>query len=318
MQSLKSRLPGLNALLTFEAAARHLSFTRAADELCVSQAAVSRQVQRLEERLGQPLFVRRHRALELTGSGSELQRAVTLGLGHIADAMRGLEGTTGRQIQVATTVAFATYWFAPRLGRFRNAFPDADVRVLASDSDRDHLADDIDLALVCGRRDLPGWRMTALFPEVVFPVCSPAFLEKHPLTRLEQLTDLPLLHLDPRHREDVGWTPVDWTLWLGRFGIEYRPRHPTVTYNNYPMLVEAALAGEAVALGWQHLAERMLAEGRLLRPLAESCEFERRYYLALHDRGRHSPELEALHEALLRESRETAGRGVPTQSSGTL
>ncbi len=294
MPSLKSRLPGLNALLTFEAAARHLSFTRAADELCVSQAAVSRQVQRLEERLGQPLFVRRHRALELTGGGSELQRAVTLGLGHIADAMRGLEGTTGRQIQVATTVAFATYWFAPRLGRFRNAFPDADVRVLASDSDRDHLADDIDLALVCGRRDLPGWRMTALFPEVVFPVCSPAFLEKHPLTRLAQLTELPLLNLDPRHCR------------------------PTVTYNNYPMLVEAALAGEGVALGWQHLAERMLAEGRLLRPLAESCEFDRHYYLALHDRGRHSPELEALHEALLRESRKTAGRGVPTKSSRTL
>lgn len=302
MRPLKKRLPSPNALLTFEAAARHLSFTRASGELFVSQAAVSRQIRRLEDRLGTTLFRRRHRALELTEAGSRLHRAVTLGLGHIADAMDGIVETRRSQIQVATTVAFATYWFAPRLSRFRERYPGADVRVLASDRDQDQLTDDIDLALICGRRDVPGWQMTPMFSEVVFPICSPAYLERHPITGPEDLRNHVLLHLDRQHWEDVGWSPIDWTLWLEKFGVSYEPPHPIVTFNNYPMLVDAALNGEGVALGWRHLSERHLAKGWLVRPIGEEWDFERSYHLAFHQQAAPSPELLALHDWLLQEA----------------
>jgi len=301
MEDLKRRLPAPNALLTFEAAARHSSFTRAATELCVSQAAVSRQIRRLEERLGTSLFLRRHRTLELTVEGRRLQQAVTLGLGHIAAAMDEIVGSEGRQIQFATTVAFATYWFAPRLGRFRALNPGTDVRVLASDRDQDQLTDSIDLALVCGHRDVAGWSMTRMFPEIVFPVCSPAYLERHPVSGPADLPGHTLLHLDRRHWDDVGWTPVDWSSWLERFGIEYEPPHPIVTFNNYPMLVDAALNGDGIALGWRHLSERHLEKNWLVRPIEEEWNFERSYYLALHNRTAPSADVLALHDWLLQQ-----------------
>jgi len=301
MQGLKKRLPSPNALLTFEAAARQLSFTRASGELFVSQAAVSRQIRRLEDQVGTPLFRRRHRALELTDAGKHLYQAVTLGLGHIASAMDEIVDSGREQIQIATTVAFATYWFAPRLSRFRATHPDADVRVMASDRDQDQLGNNVDLALICGRREVPGWSMTRLFSEVVFPVCSPEYLAKYPVHGPADLPKHTLLHLDRQHWEDVGWSPVDWTVWLGKFGVEYEPPHPITTFNNYPMLVDAALNGEGVALGWRHLAERHLAQGWLVRPIDEQWDFERSYYLAFHRRTAPSPEALALRDWLLEE-----------------
>lgn len=301
MHGLKKRLPTPNALVTFEAAARHLSFTRAAAELFVSQAAVSRQIRRLEDRIGKELFQRRHRRLALTEPGNRLFHAVAFGFGHIAEAIDGIVGARHEQIHVATTVAFATYWFAPRLGEFRAAHPDADVRVLASDRIEDQLTDAVDLALVCGKRNIPGWSMARMFSEVVFPVCSPEYLERHPVSGPADLPNHALLHLDRRHWDDVGWSPIDWTIWLDKFGIAYQPPHPLVTFNNYPMLVDAALNGEGIALGWRHLSERHLAEDRLVRPVDEEWDFERSYYLAFHEQPAPSRNLLALHEWLLDE-----------------
>lgn len=301
MRDLKARLPTASALVTFEASARHLSFTRAASELFVSQAAVSRQIRRLEERLGKPLFQRGHRSLALTEDGKRLHQAVTLGLGHIANAMDDIVGTGPEQIHVATTVAFATYWFAPRLSRFRARRPGADVRVLATDRDQDQLTDSVDLAMICGHRDVPGWTMTRMFPEIVFPICSPAYLERNPVSGPADLPSHTLLHLDRQHWDDVGWTPVDWSLWLEKFGVEYEPPHPITTFNNYPMLVDAAVNGEGIALGWRHLSERQLARGLLVRPVEEEWNFERSYYLALQQRTAPSSELVALHDWLLQE-----------------
>jgi len=127
-------------------------------------------------------------------------------------------------------------------------------------------------------------------------------LRRHPIAGAEDLPNHSLLHLDRRHWEDVGWSPVDWTLWLAKFGIDHEPPHPLVTFNNYPMLVDAALNGEGMALGWRHLSERHLAKGWLVRPVDEEWDFERSYCLALHQRAAPSPELTALHDWLLREA----------------
>ena len=300
MRTLKSRLPGLNALLVFEAAARHLSFTRAGEELCVSQAAVSRQIRQLEERLGSRLFHRRHRALDLTDAGRQLQQAVSIGFGHIADTAREIGSADNRaRVNVATTVAFATYWFAPRLAEFRRHYPDVEVRVLASDRQRDHLNDSVDLALTCGWQPIAGWQATQLFAEEIFPVCSSAYLERHPVQGVEELPEHTLLHLDSRHWLDVGWDPVDWTTWLSTFGIAYQPRRPIVTFNNYPILVEAALDGQGIALGWRHLSAGLLSQDRLVRPVPESRQLDRHYYLVLREQTAPAPELLALREWLL-------------------
>jgi DNA-binding transcriptional LysR family regulator len=261
----------------------------------------------MEDDVGTRLFLRKHRSLELTQEGSRLYRAVALGLGHIADAMDDIVDSDGDQIQVSTTVAFATYWLAPRLARFRELHPNAEVRVLASDSDRDQLGSAIDLALICGSREAPGWTMTRMFAEVVFPVCSPAYLERRPINGLADLPNHTLLHLDRRHWEDVGWSPVDWPIWFGKFGVGYEPPHPIVTFNNYPMLVDAALNGEGVALGWRHLSERQLAKGWLVRPIPEEWDFERSYYLAFHDRPAPPPDLLALQDWLVDETRGARG-----------
>ena len=304
MISLKRQLPGLNGLVTFEAAARHLGFTRAAAELHVSQAAVSRQVRRLEEQLGTSLFHRQHRSLKLTEAGHRLRDAVTIGLSHIAGVAQDIgENSATTQIQIATTVAFATYWFLPRLNEFRQQHPDVDVRVLASDRYQDHLADDVDIALTCGIQGVPGWRTDRLFSEVVFPVCSPEYLASHPVCGVSDLPDHTLLNLDPHHWEEIGWEPVDWPLWLKQFGVIYRPRHPTITFNNYPMLVEAALAGEGIALGWRHLSESLLEQARLVRPIPEEWDFRRSYFLAIREQPPPYSESAALREWLLGERR---------------
>lgn len=303
MKSLKARLPGLNGLLVFEAAARHLGFTRAAGELHVSQAAVSRQIRRLESQLGTPLFRRRHRAIELTEAGLRLRDAVAMGFGHIDGVVREIRASSqSSQIQVATTVAFATYWLMPRLNAFRQRHPGVDVRVLASDRHQDHLADGVDLALVCGNREALGWRADRLFTEVVFPVCSPDYLAAHPLARFDELPRHTLLHLDDRHWEDIGWKPVDWALWLEQFGITYRAGHPVITFNNYPMLVEAALDGQGLALGWRHLSESLLRQGRLVRPVAEEWDFRRGYFIALREQPEPAPETTALRDWLRRDA----------------
>ncbi len=308
MTTLKRKLPGLNGIITFEAAARHLSFTRAAAELCVSQAAVSRQIRRLEEHLGTALFTRGHRSLRLTDGGRRLHQAVTMGLEHIASvASEVSQPRESARIQVATTVALATFWLMPRLNAFRQSHPDVDVRVVASDRREDHFAEEVDVVLACGERHPPGREIYFLFSERIFPVCAPDYLQGRRLGGPAALPGERLLHLDHRHWDDIGWEPIDWTVWLGHFGLRYQPAHPILTFNNYPMLVQAALEGEGIALGWQHLVEHLIEAGRLVRPVGGSLDSGRGYYLVVGADAPARPEVGALRDWILasrpRESR---------------
>lgn len=300
MRYLKKKLPGINGIITFEAAARHLSFTAAAAELCVSQAAVSGQIRRLEERLGVALFQRTHRSLRLTNAGHKLYLAVTMGLEHIANTASEISQVRqGGQIQVAASVAFATFWLMPRLHAFRNAFPEVNVRVLASDRRQDQFSKGVDIVLACGDVHLPGQTSYFLFSEQVFPVCSPAYLGDRRLRWVQELLGERLLHLDNRLWDDLGWEPIDWSLWLAQFGVHYQPTHPLLTFNNYPMLVQAAVDGQGIALGWLHLLEAQLAEGKLVRPLAECWDARRGYYLVVTADPPMRDEIAALRDWLL-------------------
>jgi LysR family glycine cleavage system transcriptional activator len=207
MAILRNRLPPANSLVTFEAAARHLNFTRAATELRVTQAAVSRQVQLLEDNLGVQLFERRPRGLALTAPGQRLHAAVTMGLGHIATTAADLRRVRREgELTVSTSVTFANYWLMSRVAKFRAAHPDIQLRLVASAPVRDLTASGIDLAVRYGRGKWAGVEAVHLLDNHVFPVCAPSYMaRRRPLQSVTDLLQETLLHLVEFDRNWVSW-----------------------------------------------------------------------------------------------------------------
>jgi len=281
MHKLRRKLQSLTSLTTFEMAARHLSFTRAASELHITQAAVSRQIRSLEEHLGVILFHRVHRRLQLTAAGKRFHQAVVMGLEHIAKVADEISVQRGSElITVGATIAFATYWLMPRLARFHKAYPEIDVRVRASDYRTDLDAEEIDIAFICGDTHPAGREAHYLFAEQVFPVCSPAYLQAHPqLQEPEDLLQHTLLHLDDVVWERIGWTPITWKTWLERFRIATPPRDRGLWFDNYPMVVQAALNGDGVALGFQHLVGDLVACDALVQPVEGVLNTQRGFFM---------------------------------------
>lgn len=255
-----------------------MSFTAAADELCLTQSAVSRQIKSLEEDLRRPLFRRRHRAIELTRDGQLLFEAVTRGLDEIAQCVNRLR-TEGEapQITVAASVAFSYYWLMPRLERFAERCPDVDLRVLATDQKVDPSKGDADVAVLYGDGNWQGVELRRLFGERVYPVCSPGYLHSHPeLRRPSDLLDQTLLHLDGG---GTIWGAVDWKVWLAQQGVTGQPVRRGIRLNSYPMVLQGAEAGRGVALGWSYITEAMLAGGQLVCPFESPLETRFSYYI---------------------------------------
>ena len=215
----KFPLPPLGLFHTFEAVARHRSFTLASDELCLTQSAVSRQIKALEDALGLRLFDRLHRAIDMTVEGQRLFESVTRGLDDISACLAALGATTNApQITVSASVAFAWFWLMPRLERFGALQPDVDLRVLATDQPVLPGTGEVDVAVLFGAGQWEGLQARLLFGERVYPVCSPAYLRAHPaLHRPEDLMDQTLLHLEYGKPSFGG---VDWRAWLLRQGGE--------------------------------------------------------------------------------------------------
>lgn len=255
-----------------------MSFTAAAAELCLTQSAVSRQIKSLEEELGRPLFLRRHRAIELTREGRLLFEAVTRGLDEIARCVGSLRADAeAPQITVAASVAFSYYWLMPRLERFAERCPDVDLRVLATDQKVDLSKGDADIAVLYGDGGWEGIEAHRLFGERVYPVCSPGYLRGHPeLRRPGDLLGQTLLHLDGG---GTIWGAVDWQVWLARQGVTGQPVRRGIRLNSYPMVLQGAGAGRGVALGWSYITDAMLAGGQLVCPFDSPLETSSSYYI---------------------------------------
>ena len=286
MISLKRELPPLNALVTFEAAARLHGFTRAAEELHVTQAAVSRQIQRLERRLGTRLFHRGRRRLELTGPGRRLHESVTGGLDQIARGVRRVRMAASEPpVTLSATIAFATYWLMPRVHAFGERHPAIDVRILAGDRELDPASDDVDIAVCYGHADTPhGQRRALLGAERVVPVCSPDYRAAHPELAGDEpaaLVEQALLHLDPEHWNRLHGVVIDWPVWFAHNGVTLERGLHGIRLNNYPMLIEAVLAGDGVALGWRPVIDDLLADGRLVAVSGREMDTPRGYWAAL-------------------------------------
>ncbi len=262
MRKLLQKIQSPTALFAFEAAARHLSFTRAARELNVSQPAVSLSVKRLEEALGTSLFERRHRSIELTPAGEKFHADVSFGLMHILNSAESVSNRrTEEYVALSCSTAFAHYWMLPRLATFRRDNPDIDFRLQTTDKDLDIAEEGIAFAVRLGAGSWPGYHALRLGPERVYPVCSPAYLERVGTpTSDAQLMSLDLLHLEEPFRRRTGWRE-----WFAAQGLEYDDSGHGLRLNDYALVIQAAIAGEGIAYGWHHIVERLVAQGLLKR-----------------------------------------------------
>ena len=272
-------LPSLTALAAFEAAARHLSFKQAADELNVTAPAVSRQIRALEADLQVMLFVRAHRQVELTIEGRVLYDSVSSAFRSMGEAARVVGNSGIWQVRVGSTNAVASYWLIPRLGDFWRQHPDVNFNHVISDQTISLAATQVDLAIRFGRGDWPGLDSRFLFPDRIYPVCSPDFRESLGVdpdnkVSLEILAGTPLLDVGDVREE--GW--LGWTDWFQGMGSTLTPRNPRI-FNSYVVAVQAAMDGLGIALGWDSLVRDDVAEGRLVVVSDYVLEVEGGFYL---------------------------------------
>jgi DNA-binding transcriptional LysR family regulator len=254
----------LDLLRGFEAAARLLSFTSAAAELFITQSAVSRQVQQLEEQLGVRLFERRTRALVLTEAGDRYFRDVSKALNALREATAAVRAQTTPVVRVTTTLTFASLWLVPRLAAFQKAHEDISVHVVADNVVRDLERSSLDVALRYCPEESAGAGAERMFGEEVAPVAAPSFLKGQRIRSVDELLRLPLLEL-----EDPNGTALwlSWKVWCEAMGVE-RPRTSRgLTFSHYDQVVQAATAGQGVALGRFPLLDPFVAERRLALPL---------------------------------------------------
>lgn len=269
-------VPSLTALVEFEAVARLGSFTRAATELGVTQAAVSRQVRFLEEALGVRLFHRLHRSIALTGEGEALYVVVAESMQRIAGVFDRLSmGAEQQELVLASTAPFAQLRLLPRLPNLKHLDPPLQLRLSTQMFTADLRHVEVDVAVRYGDGNWGDGSSTLLFDEEVFPVCSPAFRDEHELSdSLEALAALPLIESDSTYE---GW--MGWEAWFRSAG--HRPAKLNYVFRSslYTDAVQAARYGQGVALGWSRLVSDLLAKGELVRLTAVSCKPPEGYYV---------------------------------------
>ncbi|MET4733572.1 putative choline sulfate-utilization transcription factor [Thalassospira sp. MBR-102] len=267
----------LGWLRTFDAVGRLGSLTRAAQELGLTQPAVTYQIRRVEEQLGLSLFHRSQGGSRLTEAGEVLFRAVRASVERIDDAAQEtLRKARDPAIRIFTDYGFAAFWLMPRVADFRRRHPKAEVHIVASQSLEDELERDTDAAMVFGARgDFPP-SAKLLIPERVVPVCAPGFLERYgPFDDPAQFANVPLLHLETT--EKARW--LTWATWLAAHGVAREPEQGDLGLNTYGFVIQAALAEQGLALGWIGLVDHHLAQGSLIQVGPEITRPDRGYWL---------------------------------------
>ncbi|HEV7371381.1 transcriptional regulator GcvA [Arenibaculum sp.] len=286
------RLPPLNALRAFEAAARHMSFTRAADELNVTQAAISHQIKALEETLGVALFRRLNRALQLTAAGQAYLPPLRDAFDQMAEATARLKASenTG-QLTVSTLASFAGKWLVPRLPRFQHRNPGIDVLISTTSQLVDFTHQEVDLAIRFGRGGWAGLRCERLLTEEIFPVCTPALAEG--MRTPQDLVKATLLHDDFR---------IGWEIWLAAAGVSGVDHRRGTRFTDSSLVLHAALAGQGIGLGRHVLVADDLASGRLVRLFDITLPSEIAYWVVAPERHFERPKVKAFRDWLHEEA----------------
>jgi LysR family glycine cleavage system transcriptional activator len=293
---LKNRLPPLEPLIAFESAARLLSFTRAGEELHLTQAAVSQQIRNLERYLDVKLFTRSHRAVQLTHEGREYQHTVSGLLKQLASATTDIKSSeVNPRLSITCDQSFAAFWLSPRLRQFQQLNPGISLRLFASDDEAECITHDAQIAIFHGEGYWPGFKSFKLFDEEIFPVCSPEYRHsKSDLDWRQWLLQADLLDLDDSH-----WNWMNWRAWFAGQGIDEPLQFRNLQINSYPLLIEAACRSQGVALGWNFLVDELLDSGTLVRPVEQSLSTEFGYYLVVNERYSEEPSVIEFRQWLL-------------------
>jgi DNA-binding transcriptional LysR family regulator len=289
MPHIRRRIPALGALVTFEAAARLGGFTAAAQEIGVTQAAVSRQVSALEEDLGTRLFIRAPRRVDLTAAGSALALAVGQSFERIAETVEAIrQPGASASLTVSATLAFSHFWLLPRLASLLADHPEIKLRVLSQDLPVDLRDGTVDVALRYGRPPFRDGEVAASMSDEIFPVCSPAMLARLGPGRLASWpAELPRID---NEAPDASW--LTWRRWFALTDPGRSPQAGALRFSHYNDAVYAAIDGQGVVLGWSTLLQRPLADGRLVRLGSSSVTPDEQYCVVVPGRGPYRPHVE--------------------------
>lgn len=278
-KTIRHSIPSLHTLILFEAAARHLNFSKAATELSITQPAVSHGIRQLELALGHPLFVREHRNLSLTSQGVRLHSAVANGFGTILETLADISGSMSRDhVVISASTSFGHTWMIPKLDALRKAYPNLSIEIRSLDRDPDLATSDIDLHIRLGDGHWPGCTSHALWPEQVTAVCSPEYLAEHgPISTYEDLLSQELIHYVDPYRIRMGWAE-----WFRGVGVTVPPNLPlSLEVNESLFQLRAAEVGQGVALGWRPLIDEAVRNGRLRIVIPRHLETGRHFYAVI-------------------------------------
>ncbi|WP_134498585.1 transcriptional regulator GcvA [Microvirga pakistanensis] len=306
----RRRLPPLNAVRAFEAAARHLSFERAGDEIAVTASAVGQQIKALEAWLGRPLFTRLpSKGVALTALGERYAASVTEALDILHEATaRALKPDASQVLTVSTIPSFASAWLIPRLGSLRRRHPGLEIRVSVSMTSTDFAREDVDVAIRFGKGVYPGLRTDLLMEETFFPVCSADLLNdpEHPLREPADLLHHTLLH-------EIAEIPdyVTWSHWLAAVGIKGGDATHGPSFSHTFLALQAAAAGQGVALATNVLIGDYLEAGRLVRPFPQEVRGINQYYVVCPEATADRPEIAAFRAWLLDEAAQQFAKAGP-------
>ncbi|HTN97051.1 MAG TPA: LysR substrate-binding domain-containing protein [Nordella sp.] len=266
MHDLRKLVSSANLLYTFEAAARHESFTLAAHELNVTPAAVSHAIRQFEDGIGLKLFDRQHKRVTVTPEGAKLFQNVTQALERVLSTINDLKSASSKTpVRLYVSITVATHWLLPRLARIREALPLFDLRLYTSDKLLDLPDDGMSIAITGGRGTWPGCHVWLFAKETIYPVCSPKYLRSSGAIRhVKDLRNHRLIHLDDMLHEGVTWRD-----WFDKFRMPQPNDSRKLVYNNYILVLQATLAAEGIALGWQHVVGDLVKQGDLIRPVKE-------------------------------------------------
>lgn len=304
------KMPSLRAVKSFVAAAKYLNFTRAAESLCVTQAAISRQIRELEVALEVPLFKRTGRAVELTEAGQIFYDAAYLSFVNIAQAAQRIHATAKKkkELSICCTPAFSSFWLTNRLPNFVDQYPDIDINVISTSSmlnTEPGVYPDIFISKQSDPRE--GYHSEPLFHDLVYPVCSPFYLEEHPeLDHFKNMQGVTLLNLTPYGRSQVA-EHVDWDVWLNSLGLgpEVIGNVHYFKTNDYNMLIQLAVSSHGVCLGWHHLVAPLIEQGVLVQVGGKEIIYrEKKHYLSYSERNESNEALQAFRTWFLKDIHE--------------
>ena len=299
------KMPSLRAVKSFVAAAKYLNFTRAAESLCVTQAAISRQIRELEVALEVPLFKRTGRAVELTEAGQMFYDAAYLSFVNIAQAAQRIQTSANKkkELSICCTPAFSSFWLTSRLPDFVQQYPDIDINVISTSSmlnTEPGVYPDIFISKLSDPRE--GYHSEELFHDLIYPVCSPFYLEEHPeLDEFVNLDGVTLLNLTPYGRSQVA-EHVDWDVWLNSLslGSEAIGEAHYFNTNDYNMLIQLAVSNQGVCLGWHHLVAPLIEQGALVKVGEKEMVYrEKRHYLSYAERNEGNEALQSFRKWFL-------------------